>query len=28
VMKRLRKKKGVLIWNGAQILDWYLRSKK
>jgi peptidoglycan/xylan/chitin deacetylase (PgdA/CDA1 family) len=28
VMKRLRKHKNVLIWNGAQILDWYLKSRK
>jgi hypothetical protein len=28
VMKRLRKRKGVLIWNGAQILDWYLKTRK
>lgn len=27
VLKRLRKQKGVLIWNGAQILDWYLKSR-
>jgi len=27
VMKRLRKTKGVLIWNGAQILDWYLKAR-
>jgi len=27
VMKRLRKQKGVLIWNGAQILDWYLKAR-
>jgi peptidoglycan/xylan/chitin deacetylase (PgdA/CDA1 family) len=28
VMKRLSKQKDVLIWNGEQILDWYLKSKK
>jgi allantoinase len=28
VMKRLSKQKNVLIWNGAQILDWYLKSRK
>ena len=28
VFKRLRKQKGVLFWNGAQILDWYLKSRK
>ena len=28
VLRRLRKQKGVLIWNGAQILDWYLKSRK
>jgi peptidoglycan/xylan/chitin deacetylase (PgdA/CDA1 family) len=26
VMRRLRRQKDVLIWNGAQILDWYLKS--
>jgi len=28
VLRRLRKQKGVLIWNGAQILDWYLNTRK
>ena len=28
VLRRLRKQKGVLFWNGAQILDWYLKSRK
>jgi len=28
VMRRLAKQKGVLIWNGAQILDWYLKSRR
>ncbi|HET9403317.1 MAG TPA: polysaccharide deacetylase, partial [Burkholderiales bacterium] len=28
VMKRLRKQKNVLIWNGEQILDWYFKSRK
>ncbi len=27
VLRRLSKRKDVLIWNGAQILDWYLKSK-
>jgi peptidoglycan/xylan/chitin deacetylase (PgdA/CDA1 family) len=27
VLRRLAKRKDVLIWNGAQILDWYLKSK-
>ena len=28
VVRRLRKHKGVLFWNGAQILDWYLKARK
>ena len=28
VFKKLRKQKGVLFWTGAQILDWYLKSRK
>ena len=28
VLRRLRKQKGVLFWNGAQILDWYLKARK
>jgi peptidoglycan/xylan/chitin deacetylase (PgdA/CDA1 family) len=28
VLRRLRKRKGVLFWNGAQILDWYLKARK
>lgn len=28
VLRRLAKRKDVLVWNGAQILDWYLKSKK
>jgi len=28
VFRRLRKQKGVLFWNGAQILKWYLASRK
>jgi peptidoglycan/xylan/chitin deacetylase (PgdA/CDA1 family) len=28
VLRRLRKQKGVLFWNGAQILDWYLKTRK
>ena len=28
VMRRLKRHKGVLIWNGAQILDWYQKSRK
>jgi hypothetical protein len=28
VMRRLAKQKGVLVWNGAQILDWYLKTRK
>ncbi|HUF82138.1 MAG TPA: polysaccharide deacetylase family protein [Burkholderiales bacterium] len=27
VLRRLRRQKGVLMWNGAQILDWYLKAK-
>ena len=27
VLRRLRKHKGVLFWNGAQILDWYLKAR-
>jgi peptidoglycan/xylan/chitin deacetylase (PgdA/CDA1 family) len=27
VLRRLRKQKGVLIWNGAQILEWYLKAR-
>jgi peptidoglycan/xylan/chitin deacetylase (PgdA/CDA1 family) len=27
VLRRLRKQKGVLFWNGAQILDWYLKAR-
>ena len=28
VFRKLRRHKGVLVWNGAQILDWYLKSRK
>jgi peptidoglycan/xylan/chitin deacetylase (PgdA/CDA1 family) len=28
VLRRLRKQKGVLFWNGAQILDWYLKARR
>ncbi|MBI2296370.1 MAG: polysaccharide deacetylase family protein [Betaproteobacteria bacterium] len=28
VFRRLRKQKGVLFWNGAQILDWYVAARK
>ena len=28
VLRRLRKQKGVLFWNGAQILEWYLKARK
>jgi peptidoglycan/xylan/chitin deacetylase (PgdA/CDA1 family) len=28
VFRRLRKQKGVLFWNGAQILEWYLACRK
>jgi len=28
VFRRLSKHRNVLIWNGAQILDWYLKSAK
>ena len=28
VLKRLSRHKGVLVWNGAQILDWYLKSRR
>jgi len=28
VLRRLRKQKGVLFWNGAQILEWYLGCRK
>ena len=27
VLRRLSRQKGVLIWNGAQILDWYLKTR-
>jgi peptidoglycan/xylan/chitin deacetylase (PgdA/CDA1 family) len=27
VLRRLRKQKGVLFWNGGQILDWYLKAR-
>jgi len=27
VFRRLAKQKGVLFWNGAQILDWYLKAR-
>ncbi len=27
VLRRLSRKKGVLLWNGAQILEWYLKSR-
>jgi peptidoglycan/xylan/chitin deacetylase (PgdA/CDA1 family) len=27
VLRRLRKQKGVLFWNGAQILDWFLKAR-
>ena len=27
VLRRLRKQKGVLFWNGAQILEWYLKAR-
>jgi peptidoglycan/xylan/chitin deacetylase (PgdA/CDA1 family) len=28
VLRRLARQKGVLIWNGAQILEWYLKNRK
>jgi peptidoglycan/xylan/chitin deacetylase (PgdA/CDA1 family) len=28
VLRRLRKQKGVLFWNGAQILEWYLKARQ
>jgi peptidoglycan/xylan/chitin deacetylase (PgdA/CDA1 family) len=28
VLRKLRKQKGVLFWNGAQILEWYLKARK
>jgi hypothetical protein len=28
VLRRLRKQKGVLIWNGAQILEWYTKNRR
>jgi allantoinase len=28
VFRRLKKQKGVLFWNGAQILNWYLAARK
>jgi hypothetical protein len=28
VLRRLARQKGVLVWNGEQILDWYLRTRK
>jgi allantoinase len=28
VYKKMSRKKGVLHWNGAQILDWYLKQKR
>jgi peptidoglycan/xylan/chitin deacetylase (PgdA/CDA1 family) len=28
VLRRLRKQKGVLFWNGAQILDWYQKARQ
>jgi peptidoglycan/xylan/chitin deacetylase (PgdA/CDA1 family) len=28
VLRYLRKQKGVVFWNGAQILDWYLKNRK
>jgi allantoinase len=28
VLRRLSRKKGVLVWNGAQILKWYLKNRK
>ena len=28
VLRRLARRKGVLMWNGARILDWYLKARK
>ena len=28
VLRRLSRRKGVLMWNGARILDWYLKARK
>jgi len=28
IYKKINQKKGVLHWNGEQILDWYLKSRK
>jgi peptidoglycan/xylan/chitin deacetylase (PgdA/CDA1 family) len=28
VLRKLARRKGVLVWNGAQILDWYLKTRK
>jgi len=28
VMRRLAKQKGVLVWSGARILEWYLKNQK
>ena len=28
IYKKINRKKGVLHWNGEQILDWYLKSRK
>ncbi|MCC7484841.1 MAG: polysaccharide deacetylase [Burkholderiales bacterium] len=28
VMRRLARERGVLIWNGARILDWYLKARR
>jgi allantoinase len=28
VFRRLARHKGVLVWNGAQILDWYTKTRK
>jgi len=27
VLRRLRKQKGVLFWNGEKILDWYQKAR-
>jgi peptidoglycan/xylan/chitin deacetylase (PgdA/CDA1 family) len=28
VLRKLARRKGVLVWNGAQILDWYLKTRR
>ena len=28
VLRRIARQKGALMWNGAQILDWYLKARK